>query len=269
MLLCNVTYCQIGRLHLSPRQHVTQKIALTTIDLDFSRPAIRDRVIFGELVPFDQYWRTGANQNSTIEFDQDVFIENQRVKKGKYAILTKPGNESWEFILYDEIDNWDVPSPLDSSKIIITTSIAPVTVPIKREVFQIEIGDFTNYAFDLNIYWEHTKVTIPIALGTKEAMDKKIHHHLNGPQYSDYYLAAVYQLESGGEYEKGLEWINKAMEVAGERGWWNLMVKTKLLLNLGRNEEAKIVAKEGLVSANEEKRENIIRQFEQILSKLP
>lgn len=256
---------QIGRLPLSPLQKTELKIGVTDIAMVFSRPSIRGRKVFGDLVPFNTLWRTGANRNTTIEFSEDVMIDDKRLAKGKYAIFSKPSPENWEIIFYSDTDNWDVPEILDSTKIVGKIDVKTIQLNKRLEVLDISIGDFTNYKFDLNIAWENTAVTVPIVLTTRKLMDDKIANRLNGPKYGDYYLAAVYQMESGKDYEKGLDWINKAIAITEENGWWNLRVKAILLLELNRKEEAKKIAEQGLESAIADERESAIIELKRIL----
>ena len=97
-------------------------------------------------------------------------------------------------------------------------------------------------------------------------MDQKISKHLSGPDYGDYYLAAVYQMESGGEYNKGLEWIKKAIEIQEKAEWWDLRVQAILLSQLNRITEAKEIAKIGLKLALEADRAYAINEFNRILN---
>ena len=252
---------QIGRLALSPVQTIEQKIGLTDIAVVYSRPSMRGRDIFGGLVPYHQLWRTGANRNTTIEFSQDVIINDKRIEAGKYAIFSIPSTIQWEVIFYKNTDNWDVPEVLDFTQI--ATSIV---VPVRQlndaiEAFTISIGDFTNYEFALNISWSNVSVSVPVILTTREAMDTRISDVLEGPSYNDYYAAAVYQMESGKEYQKGLQWINKAMSVTDNITWWDLRVQAKLLLELGRHDESLKVAKEGLLMAKKVNRAYGINEF--------
>ncbi|MFD2561916.1 DUF2911 domain-containing protein [Aquimarina rubra] len=271
LLIASVNFelnAQIGRLPLSPSQRIEQNIGLTDIIIEYSRPSKRGREIFGALVPYGKYWRTGANKNTTISFNQDVFINKERIKKGKYAIFSIPNPSEWEIIFYKDTDNWNVPEVIDTAKIVSKVKVVPVQLNTKKEVLTIEIGDFTNYQFDLNIAWDHTLVSVPIELSTKELMDKKISSHLEGPTYDDYYLAAVYQMESGKEFTKGLNWINKAIAIAKNAGWWDLRVKAILLKELGKNTEALKVAEEGMKKAKNDRRNSAVVEFNRILNEL-
>lgn len=256
---------QIGRLPLSPVQKLEQQIGITDISIVYSRPSMRGRVIFGDLVPYNKLWRTGANRNTTIEFSKDVSINNKKIKKGKYAIFTIPSPNQWKFLLYADTDNWDVPEEIDSSKIAVSVLVNSTKLAQKAEVFTVSVGDFTNYAFDLNIYWDDTSISVPIDLTTKEIMDAKIERIMNGPSYNDYYAAAVYEMESGKDLEKGLSWINKAIETNDEVSFWDLRVKAILLMESGDAEQSIKIAKEGLVLAEKAKRAYGINEFTRIL----
>jgi len=259
---------QIGRLALSPLQKIEQNIAKTDITITYCRPSARGRTIFGGLVKYNEYWRTGANRNTTIEFSEKVIIGDKEVAKGKYAIMTKPSEKQWAFILYSDTDNWDVPEEIEEEKIVAKINIDAKELASYVENLTIGIDDFDNYKFDLSIKWEKTQIIVPIQLSTKSMMDDIISTRLAGPNSSDYYSAANYEFESGKNYEKGLEWINKGIELRDEKKWWDYRVKAHLLMNLGKNKEAKRTAKEGLKLATEKKSGYGIREFESILERL-
>ncbi len=258
------TNAQIGRLALSPKQKVNQNIAKTDITIEYSRPSKRDRVIFGDLVPFNEYWRTGANQNTTIYFSQDVLIESQRIKKGKYAIITKPGKTEWDFILYKEIDNWGVPEKIEEEKIVCEVKTKVNHINQEMESMTIWIGDFDNYQFELNIAWDQTLVTLPIQLSTKEQMAKIISEELSGPKAGDYYSAAIYQMESEKNYEQGLAWINKAISIRKEAKWYDYRAQCILLYELKRKKEMLTSLQEGRKLAEEIENQYGINEFNRL-----
>ncbi|MEM8528594.1 MAG: DUF2911 domain-containing protein [Bacteroidota bacterium] len=268
LFFATVAEAQIGRLPLSPIQRLEQNIGLTDIIIEYSRPSMRDRKIFGALVPFEKLWRTGANRNTTIQFSKDIIVDDQKIEAGKYAVFSTPFPKKWEVILYTDTDNWNVPEQLDTSKIAASVSVETILLEESKEVFTIMIGDFNNYQFNLDIYWENTFVSIPIQLTTKEMMDQKIKDQLEGPSHDDYYAAARYQMESGEEFAKGLDWINRAIEMAEEVTWWDLRIKAILLMELNRKDEAVMVATEGLKMAEVAKREYGINEFNKILKQL-
>lgn len=267
-LLIQLGKAQIGRLQLSPLEETHIKIGVTDIDISYSRPSMRERKIFGDLVPYNQWWRTGANRNTTIQLSEDFIIDNQRISKGKYALFTKPTSSTWEVILYKKTDNWNIPAQIDSNQIAIQFTVDSKPIDNTKEVLSITIGDFTNYALNLNIAWENTSVSIPIQLTTTEIMDKKIYRALNGPRAHDYYSAARYEMESGKNYEKGLVYINDAIKVREETSWWDLRIRAIMLMNLGQTSEAIIDAKKALAMAQKENHEFGIKDMSRILQLL-
>lgn len=259
---------QIGRLRLSPLQKIEQKIARTDITIIYSRPSAKGRKIFGELVKYNEYWRTGANQNTTIEFSEDIVLGNKTVAKGKYAIMTVPSEEGWEFILYSDTNNLGVPETIEEHKIVARTRVEPKKLHSHIENLSIGIENFDNYKFDLSISWERTQILVPVKLTTRKLMDEIIARQLSGPNYADYYLAATYEFESGKNYSRGLEWINKAIEMTDEIGWWDYRIKSYLLIGARYEIEAKETAAKGLSMAKEANNNFGINEFESILGQL-
>ena len=265
ILLSSTLDAQIGRIALSPFQKTEQKIGNTDITISNSRPSMRGRVIFGGLVPYNKLWRTGANRNTKIEFSEDVMIAGRLLGKGEYAIFTIPKIKEWDIIFYDETIHWDVPRVIDSTKIVARITVPSRKIPNKKESLAITIGEFTNYKFNLDIEWENTAVSVPIDLNTAAQMEAKITKQLSGPDDSDYYLAALYEIDAGHNYENGLTWIDKAIELSDQEKYWHYWIKARLLVKVDRIKEAKVLAEKGLVIVKPENREFMISEFEGIL----
>lgn len=264
LFLSHFSNAQIGRLALSPHQVITQKIAKTEITINYSRPLMRDRIIFGGLVPYGEYWRTGANRNTTIEFDQTVFINDQKIEKGKYALFTKPGKEEWEFILYDETTNWYVPDSIEASKVICKTILKSEKIHDTVQALSFSFDNLDNYKLDVSLQWENTKLVIPITLTTKTQMETIINDELSGPKASDYYSAAIYQLESEKNFQQGLEWINQGMAIRKNPQWFDYRAKALLLLELKKFKECKTISDKGLKLAKKRKSNYGIDEFNRI-----
>ncbi len=264
-LILQHSQAQIGRLQLSPFQETKIKIGNTDITIAYSRPSMRGREIFGDLVPYNIWWRTGANRNTTIEFSEDVIIGKKRIGKGKYAVFSKPNQKEWEIMFYKKTDNWNVPEVIDTTNIAATMIVQSKKAEYPLEVLSISIVDFTNYQFDLNITWDKTRVIVPIQLITKEIMENKISKTLNGPLPHDYYSAALYEMESGKNFERGLKWINSTIEIRKNPSWWDLRVKAVLMMELNKKDEAMKVAQTGLEMAEKENHEYGINEMRRIL----
>ena len=157
---------QIQAPQPSPFSKVEQKVGLTDVTIEYSRPGMRDREIFGNLVPFGEVWRTGANENTKITFSDDVEIGGKTLKKGTYAIFTKPGKESWEVMFYSDATNWGIPAKWDESKVALTATAEVSEFPLAMETFTILLNDLKNDSAVLSIVWENTMASLPIKFPT-------------------------------------------------------------------------------------------------------
>lgn len=240
-------FCQNGlHIALSPLQELTQTVGKTKMKMTYSRPAIRGRKIFGDLVPYDQFWRTGANRNSKIQFSEPVKIGGKKIEKGTYAILTKPGKVDWEFYLYSDTTNWEVPHPWMDSLVAVKTEVPAQHLSKAVKSMEFSIGDLTYESCTLILAWENTAIEIPIELYTEEQMTDAIHKVLNGPRPSDYTSAAVYRLESGKVLDLGILWIDKAIDLREKPSFYDYLVKAKLIYKSGDKKKALTVAEESL-----------------------
>ncbi|MCZ7602869.1 MAG: DUF2911 domain-containing protein [Melioribacteraceae bacterium] len=106
VFIVSLTYAQNDQPRLSPKASISQVIGYTEVTINYSRPGVKERTVWGELVPYDKVWRTGANEATTIEFNNDVRIEGNEVPKGKYSLFTIPGEMEWTIILNKEWEQW-------------------------------------------------------------------------------------------------------------------------------------------------------------------
>lgn len=142
----------------SPFSKIVQTVGFTDITVEYSRPGMKDRAIFGELVPYGKVWRTGANQNTKVTFSKDVTIGGKSVKAGTYALYTTPNKDSWDVIFYADATNWGNPKKWDESKVAAKVSVAVQPMPMKIETFTITFDDLTNNSTVLGLLWENTYV---------------------------------------------------------------------------------------------------------------
>lgn len=241
---------QIETPQPSPSAKIMQTVGLTEVTVEYSRPAMRGRTIFGDLVPYDQLWRTGANANTTIEFSDDVTIGESAVKAGKYAIFTKPGKDTWEVILYNDTSNWGTPRAWDESKVV-ATAVAPVNkMPYKTESFTIGINNLSSNQADLEFSWEKTLVVVPFAVPTDKKATASIEKAMAGPQAGDYFAAARYYFEEGKDMDKAKMWIDKAIDMTSDNPrFWYLRQQSLIYAKMGKKAEAIKIAKESLALA--------------------
>lgn len=234
----------------SPAAKIEQTVGLTDISVTYSRPSMKGRQVFGNLVPFGKLWRTGANANSVITFGDDVKVGGQALKAGSYAIFSKPSAESWDVIFYSDTNNWGVPRKWDESKVAATVKVEVMPIPFNVETFSIDFNNLTNNGAHLEIYWEKTYVAVPIEVPTTTKAMKSIDAVMSGPSPGDYYSAAVYYLQEGKDLNKAKEWIDKAVE-KNPKAFWMFRQKSLIHAGLGDTKGAIAAAKTSLQLAKD------------------
>lgn len=253
---------QVKTPQASPKVSVSQTIGLTEIDLDYSRPSAKGRVIFGDLVPFGRVWRTGANGNTLISFSDDVMIDGKMLPKGKYSLYTIPKADNWEVYFYKTTDNWGNPEEWKEVDIALKANAKPVMLNRNVETFSLGFGNIANDSADLEISWEKTMVAIKIEVPTQLIAIASITKALAGPTANDYYSAGQYYLQSNGDLNKGLEYLNKAVDMtkAGtDIPFWYLRQKSLIQSKLGDKKGAIETAKLSLTNATNAKNEDYVK----------
>ena len=240
---------QIEAPQPSPFGKIEQKVGLTDVSIEYSRPGMRGRTIFGDLVPFGEVWRTGANANTKITFSDDVKINGQELKKGSYAIYTIPSEDSWEVMFYSSTDNWGVPQEWDESKVALKATAETMEMPMPMETFTIVIDDLKNDSASLNFIWEKTIAMLKMEVPTDEKALSSIEKVMNGPTANDYFAAGSYYQEAGKDLDKAYNWVSKAAEMAGDQAFWILRRKSLIEAEMGKKQEAIATAKKSLASA--------------------
>jgi len=227
----------------SAPQFVKQDFGLSSIELSYSRPGIRGRTIFGDLVPYGKVWRTGANNATTLTFGDDVTIGGQLVKAGKYGLLTIPGATEWTLIITRQLDVTS-PTAYKQDQDVVRVQAKPEELPFSVETFSIIFGNITSSSCDLQLIWDKTVVTLPI----KADVDSKIMAQIDNSMNKDnrpYYNAAYYYLENGKDLNKALEWFNKATE-QDPTAFYAFYQKARCQAKLGKKQEAIATAKKSI-----------------------
>lgn len=237
---------QIQTPQPSPFQKLEQKVGLTDVTLEYSRPSMRGRAIYGNLVPYNKVWRTGANANSKITFSNDVTIGNNNVKAGTYAIFTRPGASNWDIFLYTDTNNWGAPEKWDDSKVAAKINVPTKPLNMAVETFTISLDNLKNDAATLAIQWDKTYVGVPIEFNTDKAVTSSIERAMNGPTAGDYYAAATYYFEADKDIKQAMKWMDKAMEMTKEPMFYQLRQKSLIYAKAGDKKGAIDAAKKSL-----------------------
>ncbi|MEZ7499423.1 DUF2911 domain-containing protein [Flavobacterium sp. Arc3] len=240
---------QIKTPQASPKTTIDQVVGLTDVEIVYSRPSARGRAVFGNLVPFGELWRTGANENTTISFSDDVIIDGKTLKKGKYALYTIPNIQSWEVIFYTATDNWGTPKEFNEANVALRTVVKEEAVPKAVESFTIGINGLdTNFAY-LEMYWENSRVSLKFEVPSQKNAIASIEKVLAGPAAGDYFSAAQYFYQSNGDINTARTYIDKALELSADKPFYFLRQRSLILAKQGDKKGAIETAKLSLKAA--------------------
>lgn len=212
VLFAGFAFGQIQFPQVSAQSEIEQKIGFTEVEVKYYRPNLNNRKAFGGIVPFGQLWRTGANNNTVIEFDTDVIVEGKSLAKGKYSIYTIPNPTTWEVIFYKAIENWGNPEKWDESQVALKVAVPTKNLAEKVESFTIGFDQVNVHNAKLFLAWDTTKVEVKIDAPTHQKVLQNIQDQLNqNSSARDYYGAANYYFNNKVDLKKAQEWVNIAI----------------------------------------------------------
>lgn len=252
----------------SPLTKIEQKVGLTDVTLEYSRPSMKGRKIFGDLVPYGKMWRTGANKNTIITFSDDVNIDGSEVKAGSYSVFIKPEKESWTVFFYSDTENWGTPREWDDSKVVAKASAKTYEMPMNVETWTIGFDDLTNNSANIGFIWENTYAAVTFKVPTDNKVSASIKQVMAGPSANDYYAAAVYKLAEKKDLDKAMMWIDKAVEMTAEQPrFWYLRQQSLIHAANGDKKGAIDAANKSLKGATAAGNDDYIKMNKESLKK--
>jgi len=248
LALSSSLVAQVKTPQPSPAGKNVQKVGLTTLSIEYSRPSVKGRTIFGDLVPYGKLWRTGANSNTTITTDTEITIDGQELKPGTYALFTIPNEDSWDIFFYSDSKNWGTPSEWDTSKIVAKTTVKSMPIPFHVESLTLDFNEIKASTAHLEIIWEKTYVAIPFEVPTDKIVMASIRTTMDkAPKTNDYYAAAVYYLNADKDIQLAKKWIDKAVEAQKkDPKFWVLRQQSLIYAKAGDTKAAIKAAKKSL-----------------------
>lgn len=249
----------------SPTQTVKQNFGLSSITLTYSRPAIKGRKVFGDLVPFGKVWRTGANNPTTIEFGDDVTIGGTKIPKGQYGLITIPDKDVWTIIVTKQLDITN-PSAYKPENDLVRTTVKPVALRDAVESFTIQFANIKPASCDMQMMWENTIVTVPITTDVDTKVTARI-KEVMGSDNRPYYQAALYYMENGKDLNQALAWFDKAAEQDPDAYWVQLQ-RANCLAKLGKKEEAKAASQKSRELAIKAGNDDYVRLNDKLMAQL-
>jgi len=233
----------------SPNATLTQTVGVTDITIKYSRPGVKGRAIWGGLVPYDQIWRTGANEATTISFSDDVLINGQKLAKGNYAFFTIPGKDSWSLVFNSQAEQWGAFTH-DKTKDVLTVTAKPEPADF-REWMQFEIPEMTTDTAKIVLRWE--KIAVPFTVDTQSvektlAAAKRSIAGVENQRWSVPLSAADFAFQNG-KMDEAKMWLDQALAL--KENTRTLWLKARMQQKAGQIAEAKATAAAAIAKATE------------------
>ena len=248
----------------SPTQTLKQNFALGEITIEYSRPSVKGRTIFGDLVPFGKVWRTGANGATKVTFTEDMKVEGKDLKAGTYALYTIPGKESWDVMFYKDLT---MGGNVDDYKVeneVLKVNVKPMAVANKVETFTIDVAEVMPKTATIELVWDNTKVGIKVSAD----IDSKIMKNIETTMAKDarpYGQAAGYYYDNDKDMNQALTWVNKALE-QNPKAYWNMMLKANIEYKLKNYTAATASAEKTIAMATEDKDDSYVNKAKKLLA---
>lgn len=233
------------------------QIGLTNFEINYSRPSVKGRQIFGELLPYNKVWRTGANTATLIRFDKKVKIGEQELAPGLYSLFSIPNEQKWTFIFNQDTTLWGAYG-YDESKDVLRHEVKTKHLQDRVETMEFRWMNITDTSVKLTLEWENVRASLPIHVFTDEQVATQVTAQLNDEAKGrDYYQAAYYYWRNNIDLNQAYEWMNKYVAMS-EGKYWTLRKKALLEKDLGKHKEAENSMQMSLDLATKSKDEHYI-----------
>ena len=267
-LLSLTVQSQLIHPKASPFSKIQQDIGLTTIVIEYSRPAARGRQIFDELVPYGRIWRVGANESTKFTVNSEIEVLGNTLLPGTYALYAFPEENSWEVVFHKNTSHWgDGRTAYDPSEDAFRVKIVPEENSEWQENFLISFDSISHNGAIMQWKWGNTSVSIPIVINTQKEMMRAIEKSLDGnPSAQTYYEAARYLQEEEIESAKALHYLEKAITIGGDT-YYFYRVKSLVEASMKNYQEAIKSAQRSLVLAQAEQKDEFVRMNQENIAR--
>lgn len=245
----------------SPTEEIKQNFGLSNIQLSYSRPSVKGRVIFGDLVPYGKVWRTGANSATTITFGDDVTIGGTKVPAGKYGLLTIPDASEWTVIITKQTDVTS-PAAYKQDQDVVRAKAKPGKMPFGVENLTMLFGNIKPNKCELQLLWDSVYVALPI----ETDIDTKISAQIKDLMENDnrpYFQAAMYYIETGKDLNQAVAWLDKATQQSPD-AFWVYYQKARALSMQGKKSEALAASNKSIELAKAAKNDDYVALNEKL-----
>jgi tetratricopeptide (TPR) repeat protein len=249
----------------SPTQTIKQNFGLGEAAVEYSRPSVKNRVIFGDVVSYGSIWRTGANAATKLTFTDEVMIAGNKLSAGTYALYSIPNKEEWEFMIYKDLTLGGNVSDYKKENELFRFKAKPTMLANKVETFTIHFADITGTSTNLELQWDKLSISFPITTEIDTKVMKNIETAMGDSK--PYYAAASYYYENKKDMNKALEWATKAFD-NNPKAYWVAHLKAKVQAELKDYKGAAETAQKSLALATEDKDGGYIKLNEKLLAEL-
>jgi hypothetical protein len=248
----------------SPTQTIKQNFALGDVSFEYSRPSVKGRVIFGDVVPFGKTWRTGANGTTKITFSDDVKLEGNDVKAGTYGLYTVPNKDSWDIMLYKDLTLGGNVEDYKAENEVLRFKVKPATMANKMETFTINMADITATSATIELLWENTRVPMKLTAD----IDTKVMKNIDANVVNDnrpYFQAASYYYDNNKDLKQAAAWVDKALE-QNPKAFYMMLLKAKIAYKQGDKVNGKASAEKTITLATEAKNDDYIAMAKKLMA---
>lgn len=248
----------------SPLQTIKQAFALSEITIEYSRPSVKNRVIFGDVVPFGKIWRTGANASTKMAFGEDVKVEGTAIPSGTYAVYTIPNKDSWEILFYKDLTLGGNVADYKKENEVARVTVKSQALNDKVETLTFNVANITNNKAVIELSWDKTKVPLNIEADIDARIMKNIESSLSKDS-RPYFQAASYYYDNNKDLVKAAEWADKAIE-QNPKAYWMHLLKAKIQAKQGDKKGAVSTAEKVVALAKEGKNDDYVKMGEKLIA---
>lgn len=250
----------------SPSQTINQRVGLTDIEIEYSRPGVKDREIFGGLIKYGEVWRTGANAATKITFSTPVTFGGEKVQAGTYSLFTIPGKTEWTVILNENPEQWGS-YQYDESKDVVRVSAEVYNMDFSVETFLIDIGHIRDESAFLTFVWDTVAVSVPIEVDVKSVLVPQIEEVMSSDsEKKPFFQAALFYHDHDLDLDKAQMWAEQM--VAQRDAFWSRHLLAKVLAKQGEKDAALAQAEKSRAMAIEAGDSSYVKSNDDLIASL-
>jgi len=235
----------ITQPRVSQQATISQRLGISDVTIVYHSPSVRERKIWGGIIPLDNIWRAGANENTTIHFTHDAKVEGKEIAAGTYGLFIIPGKTEFQLLFSKYSQSWGTVSPTEN-EVVLKVKVSPNEIP-HQEWLSYDFIDRGSKSLTATLQWEKLRIPFKIEFDVNKIVINNARAELKGPAgfgWQGYMQAASYCLQNDYNLEEAMTWIDQS--IANNKGFSNLSVKAGLLMKKGKLAEAQEIMDEAI-----------------------